>query len=396
MAEPAPELGAARRLLRRAPLVDGHNDLPWEMRTRFGYDLERLDLAQESDRTHTDIPRLRRGGVGAQFWSVYVPSAWPPGPAVIGTLEQIDFVRRMVRRYPADLELTTSAAGILSAFRAGRVACLMGAEGGQSIGGSLAVLRILFELGVGYLTLTHNDNLPWADSATDQPGVGGLSPFGVEVVRQMQRLGMLVDLSHVAESTMGAALDASRAPVIFSHSAARSLCDHPRNVPDRVLARLNENGGLCMVTFVPQFISPACREWGLELRAEVRARGLRPDLPEDRAVIAREWLSLHPAPRARLTEVADHVEHVRDVVGVAHVGLGGDYDGTDQTPVGLEDVSAYPRLIAELLERGWSEDDCLALAGGNLLRVMGRAEEVAAELGAREQPSLAGWPGTPE
>ncbi len=390
--EPVDErAAAARELLRQAPLIDGHNDLAWVMRTRFGYDLDRLDIGSVGAETHTDIPRLRRGGVGAQFWSVYVPSSWDAGRAVAGTLEQIDFVHRMAARFPEELALAATADDIQRDFEEGRIACLLGAEGGQSIASSMGVLRTLFRLGVRYMTLTHNDNVPWADSATDKPAVGGLSDFGRAVVAEMQRLGMLADLSHVAPATMQAALDVSRAPVIFSHSSARALCDHPRNVPDAILTQLAANGGVCMVTFVPQFVSPACRDWGLELRAQMEVRGLSPDEPEDRERISRLWIDQHPAPPATLAQVADHVEHVREVAGIDHVGLGGDFDGTDQTPVGLEDVSCYPQLISELQGRHWSDQECLALAGGNLLRALRHAEEASRQLSSREGPSLLQW-----
>src|SRR3954468_13967367 len=325
-------LAAARDLLRRHPLVDGHNDLAWEIRRRFDSDLRRVDLAAPVAGTHTDLPRLRRGGVGGQFWSVYVPGTLTGDAAVATTLEQVDLVHRMIRRHPGDLELALGAADVEAAFSRGRIASLLGAEGGHSIANSLGVLRALHRLGVRYLTLTHNVNVPWADSATDVPATGGLSAFGREVVREMHRLGMLVDLSHVAATTAGDALAIAEAPVLFSHSGARAVCDHPRNVPDDLLRRLVTNGGVCMVTFVPDFVSPRCRAWTLGLRAEVARRGLDPGDAVARAAVEVGYAADHPRPRATLAEVADHVEHVRAVAGVDSVGIGGDFDGTEDVP----------------------------------------------------------------
>ncbi len=386
---PAAALTTARALLRSHPLVDGHNDLAWEIRRRFGSDLCRVDLAAPVTGTHTDLPRLRRGGVGAQFWSVYVPGALQGEAALATTLEQVDLVHRMIDRYPDDLELALSADEVESAFARGRIASLLGAEGGHSIAGSLGVLRMLHRLGVRYLTLTHNVNVPWADSATDAPATGGLSAFGREVVREMNRLGMLVDLSHVADSTARDVLSVTEAPVVFSHSGARAVCDHPRNVPDDVLRRLAANGGVCMVTFVPDFVSPRCRAWTLGLRSEMERRGLDPRDAGQRTAMAAEYVADHPRPRATLAEVADHVEHVRQVAGIDHVGIGGDYDGADDVPDGLEDVACYPALIAELLDRGWSQDECVRLIGGNVLRVLREAEAVARTSSARRGPSTA-------
>jgi membrane dipeptidase len=384
-----PLVERARRLLDQHPVVDGHNDLAWALRRKAGYDLDRIDIARPQPELHTDIPRLRTGGVGAQFWSVFVRASLAGDHAVSATLEQIDAVRAIAARYPDDLALARTAAEVEAAFASGRIASLLGAEGGHSIDSSLGTLRMLFQLGVRYLTLTHNDNVGWADSATDEPDCGGLSRFGEEVVREMNRLGMLVDLSHVAPSTMHAALDVTRAPVIFSHSSARALCDHPRNVPDEVLARLAANDGICMVTFVPMFVSQACADWWSLALEHVAAEGFDPrDLTAGRPVVER-WRLEHPPPPATLGEVADHVDHVREVAGIDHVGLGGDYDGVEFLPEGLEDVSGYPRLLAELLRRGWSEPDLAKLTWSNALRVLHGAESVARELSTHERPSLA-------
>jgi membrane dipeptidase len=368
---------AARELLRRHPLVDGHNDLPWAIRDQFGGDPVRARLAEPVPQTQTDLPRLAAGGVGAQFWSVYVPATLAGDRAVTAVLEQIDTAHRMIEAYPDRLELALTTADAERIFAAGKVASLLGAEGGHSIGSSLGVLRSLYALGVRYMTLTHNNNVGWADSATDQPQAGGLTGFGREVVREMQRLGMLVDLSHVATSTMRDALDVAQAPVIFSHSCARALCDHPRNVPDDVLRSLAGNGGVCMVTFVPFFVSPECAQWQFGLLAELERRGLDRRDMSVWDTVAPEYEQAHPMPQATLAQVADHIEHVRDVAGIAHVGVGGDYDGSAGMPVGLADVSCYPGLFAELLARGWTEDDCAALAGGNVLRVLRDAEKLA-------------------
>ena len=371
------QLAAARDLLRSVPLVDGHNDLPWAIRAGFGSDPVLAALTGPVQETQTDLPRLSDGGVGAQFWSVYVPGTLTGDAAVTAVLEQIDIVHRMIQAYPEHLELALTAADVQRAFAAGEIASLLGAEGGHSIASSLGVLRALYVLGVRYMTLTHNSNVGWADSATDTPDAGGLTDFGRVIVREMQRIGMLVDLSHVAPSTMRDALDVAGAPVIFSHSSARALCDHPRNVPDDVLARLAVNGGVCMVTFVPAFVSPECAAWQAGLLAELDRRGLdRRDMSAWDAV-APEWQAAHPVPEATLTQVADHIDHVRAVAGIDHIGIGGDYDGSAAMPTGLSDVSGYPALFAELLNRGWAEPDCAALAGGNLLRVLRDAENAA-------------------
>src|SRR6266581_310544 len=382
-------LAAARDLLSRFPIMDGHNDLAWALREIAGHSDEPVDIAAPVPGTQTDLPRLASGGVGAQFWSVYVPAQLAGEAAVVATIEQIDLVHDLIRRYPDALELALTAADAEWILATGKVASLIGAEGGHSIACSLGVLRALHALGVRYLTLTHNRNVPWADSATDEPACGGLTAFGREVVAEMQRLGMLVDLSHVSAGTMRAAFDAAQAPVIFSHSSARALCDYPRTVPDDMLARLPGNGGVCMVTFVPSFVSQVCRDWELEFSAEMQRRGLDEQDMASRKRLMPQWQEGHPRPAATLSQVADHVDHVREVAGIDHVGIGGDYDGTDQLPDGLPDVSCYPALVAELMARGWSEADCGQLASGNILRVMHEAEIAAAAIAARRPPSQA-------
>ncbi|GAA1191521.1 dipeptidase [Streptomyces hebeiensis] len=384
-------LEQARELLAGHPVVDGHNDLPWALREHVRYDLDRLDIAHDlTGRLHTDIARLRRGGVGAQFWSVYVQSDQAGDDAVSATLEQIDVVARLLERYPDDLARALTADDMERARREGRIASLMGAEGGHSINNSLATLRAFHTLGVRYMTLTHNDNIAWADSATDEPGVGGLSAFGREVVREMNRIGMLVDLSHVAATTMRDALDATDAPVIFSHSSARAVCDHPRNIPDDVLERLPANGGVAMVTFVPKFVLPAAVAWTVAADENMRAHGLHHlDTTPEGMAVHRAFEEAHPRPRATVATVADHLDHMREAAGVDHIGIGGDYDGTAFTPAGLEDVSGYPNLIAELLARKWSRPDLAKLTWGNAVRVLGAAEDVARGLRTERGPSRA-------
>ncbi|MFI1972915.1 membrane dipeptidase [Streptomyces cinnamoneus] len=387
----ADHLVRARELLAAHPVVDGHNDLPWALREQVRYDLGKRDIAtDQSADLHTDLPRLREGGVGAQFWSVYVRSDLAGDDAVSATLEQIDVVRRLAERYPADLRLAFTADDMEAARAEGRIASLMGAEGGHSINCSLATLRALHRLGVRYMTLTHNDNIPWADSATDEPAAGGLTRFGEEVVREMNRVGMLVDLSHVSADTMRDALRVSEAPVIFSHSSARAVCDHPRNIPDDVLARLAAGGGVAMATFVPKFILPEAIAWTRAADENMRANGLHPlDTTAVGMAVHRAFEAANPRPRATVATVADHLDHMREVAGVDHVGLGGDYDGTAFTPEGLSDVSGYPNLIAELLRRGWSDSDLAKLTWQNAVRVLRAAEDVAGELSARRGPSIA-------
>lgn len=379
---------SGRDVLSRWPLVDGHNDFPWAHRELARYDMAAADPAARISGTHTDLPRLRQGGVGAQFWSVYVPSTLAGDAAVAATLEQVDFVHQLVARHPDQLGLALDADEVETVFASGRVASLIGAEGGHSIGCSLGTLRMLYRLGVRYLTLTHNDNVAWADSATDTPRLGGLSEFGREVVREMNRLGMLVDLSHVSPGTMSDALDVSEAPVVFSHSSCRALVDHPRNVPDSILERLADNGGVCMVTFVPYFVSAECAAWSEDLVAAMGAEGLDLRSWEARLEFGPRFEREHPRPVATVEQVADHVEHVREVAGLDGVGIGGDYDGCDAMPAGLDDVSGYPTLFNVLLRRGWSEEDCRCLAGGNALRVLREAGAAARRAQKERGPSL--------
>ncbi|MFK0191532.1 dipeptidase [Kitasatospora sp. NPDC090308] len=396
-----------REVLRRSPVFDGHNDLPVALRARSGGSVAGLD--RHRPELHTDLPRLREGGVGAQFWSVYVPSDLPEPVAAVATLEQIDLTHRLIAHYPGQLRLAVTADQVEAAIADGRIASLLGIEGGHSLASSLGVLRAYARLGVRYLTLTHNHHTPWADSATDpgSPGVGGLSAAGLAVVAELNRIGVLVDLSHTAESTQRAALAASTAPVIFSHSSCRAVNDHPRNVSDEVLALLPANGGVVQLTFVPDFISPEVASWRAESAAERERLGLppaswswprHPAPGESPAAAAEEiaaafaagpggppppelkrWLDAHPRPEATAAQVADHVERAREVAGLDHIGLGGDYDGVDRQPVDLPDVSGYPLLLDELAERGWSATELEALTGRNVLRVLREAEHRAEE-----------------
>ena len=364
-------------LLREHGVIDGHNDLLWAAREKVDYDFDRLELTDtevcQSFGTHTDLPRLRVGGVGAQFWSVYVPATLSGDAAVTATLEQVDAGHAMITRYADQLALATTVEDVERAWQQGKIASLMGAEGGHQINESLGTLRMLHRIGVRYMTLTHNDNVPWADSATDEPVLGGLSDFGREVVAEMNRIGVLVDLSHVSADVMRQALDVSTVPVIFSHSSARAVCDHPRNVPDDVLARLAGNGGLCMVTFVPKFVNQDVCDWTDQAKAAAREQGIElRELEAEHAFLER-YAAEHPAPTATLDDVVTHLEHVREVAGIEHIGLGGDYDSVDVLPAGLEDVSAYPRLLAALADRGWSDEDLARLTCRNVLRVMGDA-----------------------
>jgi membrane dipeptidase len=363
--------------LRGVPLVDGHNDYPWTHRKLAGYDLDAMPFDVHQPRMHTDLDRLRRGGVGAQFWSVYAPASMAGDAAVTATLEQVAFVRRLAARYADDLTLVTTADEVDAAVAASRIGCLMGAEGGHQINESLGVLAMLHELGVRYLTLTHNDNVPWADSATDEPVHGGLTEFGRDVVREMNRLGMIVDLSHVSADTMRDAVRTTRAPVMFSHSNARAVCDVSRNVPDDVLESLRDNGGVCMVTFVPVFVSAAAGAWYEECQRIAVERGLDPRRFRDLDPIMAERATTDPIPVATIDHVVEHVEHVREVAGVDAIGLGGDFDGTQFVTDGLADVAGYPALFAALESRGWSRDDLAKLAGRNALRVLRDVEAIA-------------------
>ena len=374
-------LERARALLQRVPLVDGHNDLPWALREfgdGTGEDVyttaAKIDLTERHPRLHTDLVKMREGGLGMQFWSVWIPGRLAGDGAVTAVLEQVELVYELAERYSDHLGVATTAAEAEEVFSSGRVASLLGAEGGHSINSSLGVLRALRRLGVRYMTLTHNDNTPWADSATDQPEHGGLTEFGRDVVREMNRIGMLVDLSHVAPSTMHAALDTSVKPVIFSHSSCRRVADHPRNIPDDVLTKLRANGGVAMITFVPDFVSPRVAEWDAALREAMTAAGASHADMDERKSFTEEWAVENPKPAATLDDVVVHLEHAREVVGVDHLGIGGDYDGVQALPEGLEDVSTYPNLFGALLDKGWSEDDLTKLAGANVLRVLREAD----------------------
>ncbi|MGD0307965.1 MAG: dipeptidase [Acidobacteriota bacterium] len=381
-------LQRARTLQSRFPLIDGHNDLPWALREKFERDFSRIDLRKPQPQLMTDIPRLREGGVGAQFWSVYVPVDMQGKEAVRVTMEEIDTVYRLVRGYPDVFEMATTADDIERIHRSGKIASLIGMEGGHSIDSSLATLRMFYRLGARYMTLTHSSNTPWADSATDTPKVNGLSAFGKAVVREMNWLGMLVDLAHVSPATMNAALDASRAPVIFSHSSARALCDIARNVPDEVLQRLPRNGGVVMVSFVPGFTSEAVRVYELKRDQESkRLAALRGSTEKTVQDGLAKWDRANPAPRATLAQVADHIDHIRKAAGLDHVGIGSDFDGITSTVAGLEDVSKFPGLTAELMRRGYADADIGKILGGNLLRVMRQVEAVAAQMQKEGGPS---------
>ena len=377
-------------VLKETPLIDGHNDLPMEYTNRVKGNLDQMpftsDLSAIERPTHTDYPRMVKGMIGGQFWSVYIPiTAYPGASGDVGrVLKQIDVVHRMITTYPDQLELALTANEIISAHHRGKIASLMGIEGGHSIENSLANLRMLYRTGARYMTLTHSKGLRWADSATDEERVGGLSPFGKEVVREMNRLGMLVDLSHVSVSAMNDALDVSTAPVIFSHSSAYALTAHKRNIPDEVLLRLQANNGVAMVTFFPSYVSETVRLSWIRLREMVNAQ--TDDPKEQKKLYRAQLLTL---PRPTLADVADHIDHIRNLIGIDHIGLGGDYDGMPPGPIGLEDVSTYPALLTELLRRGYSDADIAKIAGGNILRVMQAVEIVARTEQARRLPSNA-------
>jgi membrane dipeptidase len=384
-------LNRARGLHKQVPLIDGHNDYPWALRGLDpGRDFAEADITASLPKLMTDIPRLRQGGVGGQFWSVYVPSSMQGKDAVTATLEQIDIVHRMMRRWPETFATGRTAAEVERAFKGGKIASLIGMEGGHSIDSSLAALRMMHALGAGYMTLTHSLNVPWADSATDKPVLGGLSKFGEEVVREMNWLGMLVDLSHVSPETMEDAIRVSEAPVIFSHSSAKALCNVPRNVPDHVLQMMPKNGGVVMITFVPGFISQAVADYGA--KSQEAQQSYRAQFPNNDAYVGtamERWRAENLEPRATLSQVADHIDHVRKLAGIDHIGLGGDFDGISSVIQGLEDVSKYPDLTAELLKRGYSDQDIKKILGLNILRVMRGAEQVSAALRKKRGPSTA-------
>jgi membrane dipeptidase len=384
----SPDLARVRKVLRSVPLIDGHNDLPWRIRAEVTppRDVAAYDLRQHTS-GHTDLARLAAGQVGAQFWSVYVPGEVKDSGYARIQLEQIDIARRIISQYPDRLALALTAADIEREFRQHRIASLIGMEGGHAIENSLGALRVYYGLGARYMTLTHNVTTDWADAALDSARHGGLTPFGREVVREMNRLGMLVDLSHVSPGTMSAALDVTEAPVIFSHSAARALVDHPRNVPDSILRRLPANGGIVMVTFVPAFVSAEAAV--VDLRHMAREKELKQTVSDtaERRRALEAWDRDNPQPRATLAQVADHIDHIRQVAGTDHVGIGSDFDGIDHVPIGLEDVSHFPDLFAELARRGWSDADLGKLAGRNLLRVLHQAEAVAQRLQRERPPS---------
>ena len=388
--EPLPEdpVERARALHAKVPLIDGHNDLPWQIRRKANRDVWAMDINESQPDLHTDIPRLREGMLGAQFWSVYVPASMQGKEAVRATMEEIDIVYQMIARYPETFQLALTADEVEAAFANGRIASMMGIEGGHSIDNSLGALRMFHKLGVGYMTLTHSRNVPWADSATDTVAVDGLTKFGEEVVREMNRLGMLVDLSHVSPATMRDALSVTEAPVIFSHSSALALCNHVRNAPDDVLVSLAENNGVIMVTFVPGYISEETRLHGVKRGEERdRLRSLPDATDETVAAGIAAWNEANPGPPATLAQVADHIDHIREVAGIDHIGIGGDYDGISSLPVGLEDVSTYPMLTAELVRRGYTDEEIMKILGHNVLRVMREAEAVAARLQTERNPS---------
>ncbi len=385
------------RILKRTPVIDGHNDVPEQVRENWNMSVEGLASGTDKRQPHpmmTDMERLHKGGVGGQFWSVYIDASVHGDEAIRQTLEQIDIVTRMVKAYPNDLELASSADDFERIHRKGRIASVMGVEGGHQMGGSMAALRQFYRLGARYMTLTHFATNEWADSATDDPKYGGLSPFGIEVVKEMNRIGMLVDLAHVSPDTMKDAIETSKAPVIFSHSNARALEDHPRNVPDDVLALLPANGGVVMVNFYTGYLSEPFRQWNATRAAEeARLKSLFTGQPDKRKAAMDAWDAANPPPKAGIGIIADHIEHIVKVAGYDHVGLGGDLDGIpyDQSPPGMNSVSGYPLVFAELIRRGWSDTNIGKLAGGNILRVLRRAEQVSASM-KEVPPSLATLP----
>lgn len=386
------------RILKKTPLIDGHNDIAEQLRENYNFKVDGLASgtgAWKPQPLQTDMARLRAGRVGGQFWSVYIDADVHGDEAIRQTIEQIDIVARMVAAYPNDLALAGTADDVVRIHKSGRIASLMGIEGGHQIGGSMAALRQFYRLGARYMTLAHFKTNEWADSATDDPKYDGLSPFGMAVIREMNRIGMLVDLAHVSPATMSDALDVSKAPVIFSHSNARALEDHPRNVPDDILKRLPANGGIVMVNFYPGYLSEEVRTWNASRAAEeARFKTLYVGQPDRIEAALKSWDSAHPRPETPVTTVADHIEYIAKTAGYDYVGIGGDLDGVPYTAVGLEDVSGYPLVFAELIRRGWSDENLAKLAGGNILRVMRRAEAVSASM-KDVPPALDKLPPTP-
>lgn len=372
----------AREVLAKTPIIDGHNDTPHQIAALFDRDFSKFDLAalpaEVLAKTHTDIKTARAGFLGGQYWSVYVDAALPKHEAVTRTIQQIDVVRQMMARYPETFTYAATAAEVEAAMKKGQIASLIGMEGGHSIGSSLEILRQTYALGARYMTLTHSLTTDWADSSTDAPKHDGLSPFGFEVLAEMNKLGMIADISHVSEATMHDVLDKSTAPILFTHSNARAITPHPRNVPDSVLKRLPQNGGVVMVTFVPGFTSTARRQWEYERSAIAgRAKTEFSGNPAGEKAAVDAWIAANPQPKATLAQVADHIDHIRKVAGIDHIGIGGDFGGVDELPVGLENVSTYPALFAELVRRGYAKADLAKIAQGNVLRVMRGVERAA-------------------
>lgn len=395
-AQKSPE-AVAEAALKASPVFDGHNDVPEQLRSRTGNMINDFDFTDttgtgQPDATppvrvmHTDLQRLRKGHVGAQFWSVWVTTSQSEPEAVRSVIEQIDLIKRLVARYPKDMALVTTADAVIAEEKRGRIAGMIGVEGGHSIGSSLAVLRQLHALGARYMTITHSKNTPWADSATDAPNSGGLNDFGRDVVREMNRIGMIVDLSHVSEATMKDVLGVAKAPVIFSHSGARAVGHHPRNVPDSVLPLVKANGGVIMVVFLPDFISETVRQWeGAKAAETARGKYLFPGDPAAAQAVADDWVKANPRPTASIGDVADHIDHIKAAIGIDHIGVGGDYDGMDSAPVGMPDVSGYPALFTELARRGYSQADLEKIASGNVMRVI-RGVEAYAKAHAGDPP----------
>lgn len=379
------QLAEAHRILRETPIIDGHNDVPWEYR-KHADDINAIDLSKDTSKLNpplvTDIPRMRAGEMGGQFWSVYIPATMSGSIAVHAVLEQIDVVHQMMARWPATFELARTANDIERIQRSGKIASLIGMEGGHSIDDSLAILRMTYQLGARYMTLTHTKNVSWADSANDEPKNHGLSKFGEDVVHEMNRLGMMVDLAHVSPETMRAAIKVSRAPVIFSHSCCRALCDNPRNVPDDILKQMPANGGIVMITFFPEFLTERANKYLTAKKNErERLQKLYPDSTNQMELALKTWMAANPEPApTTLKDVADHIDYARKIAGIDYVGVGGDYEGFSGPPEGLEDVSCYPALMAELLHRGYNAEEIKKVAGKNLLRVFRQVEEVAAKI----------------